>query len=171
MESCGDDRAQCRPTAPARATGRPNAPPPRSPRPVGGADAGGDEDRSAGCARRDIGGVPRPRRVDRVIARRERHALGAAVGMFLVERAGALGADHEFRAVRVHLPRVPALGKGELRDQPALQPVRCMAGGIGLEPVGAGEVRLDGGTGAAAEMGGVGGEVGHGYKMEQLSRL
>lgn len=134
---------------------------PRSARPVGGADAGGDEDRGAGLARRDIGGVPRPRRVDRVVAAGERHALGAAVGMFLVERAGALGADHEFRAMRVHLPRIPALGKGELRDQPALQPVRCVAGGIGLEPVGAGEIGLDGGAGGTAEMGGVGGEVGH----------
>ena len=83
--------------------------PPRSPRPVGGAEAGGDEDRGAGCARRDIGGVPRPRRVDRIVARGERHALGAAIGMFLVERAGALGADHEFRAVRVHLPRSSSL--------------------------------------------------------------
>lgn len=129
---------------------------------MGGAEAGGDEDRGAGCARRDIGGVPRPRRVDGIVARGERHALGAAVGMFLVERAGALGADHEFRAVRVHLPRGPAFRKGELRDQPALLPIRFMAGGIGLEPVGAGEVGLDGGAGGAAEMGGVGGEMGHG---------
>lgn len=131
---------------------------------MGGADAGGDEDRGAGLARRDIGGVPRPRRVNGSGVRGERHALGAAVGMFLVERAGALGADHEFRAVRMHLPRVPALGKGELRDQPALLPVRGVAGGIGLEPVGAGEVGLDGGAGGAAEMGGVGGEVGHGFR-------
>lgn len=134
----------------------------KSPRPVGGADAGGDEDRGAGLARRDIGGVPGAGRVDRIIARRERHALGAAIGMFLVERAGALGADHQLRAVRVHFPRNPAFRKVELRDQPALQPVLGVAGGIGLEPVGAGEVGLDGGAGGAAEMGGVGGEVGHG---------
>ena len=90
--------------------------------------------------------------------------------MFLVERAGALGADHQLRAVRVHLPRVPAFRKGELRDQPALLPVRFVADGIGFEPVGAGEVGLDGGADGAAEMGGVGGEVGCGVKDTPAAR-
>lgn len=127
-----------------------------------GPKAGRDEDRGGGDAGGHVGSVPGAGRVDRIVAGGERHAFGGAVGMLLVEREGAGGADHHLGAVRVDLPHRPAFGEVILRDQAALDPVGGVAGGVVGVPLHAGEGRLDSGGGAEAEMGGGGGEMGHG---------
>jgi hypothetical protein len=86
-------------------------------------------------------------------------AEGCGVGLGAVGRGGA---DHRLDAVRVDLPGSPALVEAVLRDEPALDPVRLAARGVGGVPFGAGELWLD--AGAEAEMGGVGEEVGHGAR-------
>jgi hypothetical protein len=80
--------------------------------------------------------------------------------VLLVEREAAGGDDHQLGAVRVHLPRVPALIEAVLRDEPPLGPVRGVALAIGRVPFGTGELGLYRGAGGEAEVGGVGGEVG-----------
>lgn len=132
-----------------------------SARAVGGAEAGGDEDRGRAGAGGHVGGVPDARRVDGIVVRGEGDGLRGAVGMFLVKGEGAGGADHQLGAVRVHLPGVPALVEAILRDEPALDPIGFVAGGVGGVPFGAGELEFNGRGGVEAEMGGVGGEAGH----------
>lgn len=130
-----------------------------------GADAGGDEDRGGGGAGGDIGGVPGAGRVDRIVAGGEGDGLRGTVGMFLVEGEAAGGADHQLGAVRVHLPGIPAFVEAVLADEPALDPVGRMACGIGGVPFHAGEFGFDRCGGVQAEMGGGGGEMGHGARM------
>lgn len=127
-----------------------------------GAFAGGDEDCGACGAGGYVRSVPRAGRVDRVIAGGERHALGGAVGMFLVEGERARGADHHLGAMGMDFPHRPARGEVILRDEAAFDAVGGVALGIGGVPFHAGEGGLDGGGGVAAEMGGGGGEMGHG---------
>lgn len=132
-----------------------------SARAVGGAFARRDEDRGGGGAGGHVGGVPGAGRVDGIVAGREGDGFGAAVGMLLVERQRAGGADHHLRAVRVDLPRVPAFREAILRHEPALDPVGGVARGVGGVPFHAGEFGFGASGGAEAEMGGAGGEVGH----------
>lgn len=124
--------------------------------------AGGDEDGGGGGAGGHVGGVPDAGRVDRIVAGAERNLGRAAVLMLLDQGDLARGADHQLGAVRVDFPAVPAFREIILRDEPAIAAVGLVAGGIGLVPVHAGERRLDRGGPAAAEMGEVGGEMGHG---------
>lgn len=139
-----------------------SAPPrPALARAVGGADAGGDEDRGADRAGGDVRYVPGAGRIDRIVAGGEGDGLGAAVVMLLVEDEAAGGADHQLGAMRMHLPGIPAFGEAILRDEPPLDPVRFVARGVGGVPFHVGEFRFYGGGGAEAEMGWGGGEVGH----------
>lgn len=77
-------------------------------RAVIGAFAGGDEDRGGSDAGGHVGGVPGAGRVDGIVAGGESDGVGGAVGMLLVDRERARGADHHLGAVRVDFPRGPA---------------------------------------------------------------
>ena len=63
--------------------------------------------------------------------------------------------------MRVGLPGALAVGEAVLRDEPAIDPVRLVARGVGGVPFHAGELGFHAVGGAEAEVGGVGGEVGH----------
>lgn len=73
--------------------------------------------------------------------------------------------------MRVNLPRVPALREAVLRDEPALDPVRGVARGVGGVPAFVGERGFDAGGGVEAEMGGVGGEGGMSNSLNQIESV